>query len=156
MKISEVKKHLENLDQLVFILPDGKKVPSHFHVTEIAKTSKTFIDCGGTVRQESMASFQLWSSIDIHHRLQAKKLKDIIALSETAINLPDLEIEVEYQGENTIEKFALDFDGHYFVLKPKHTDCLAKSNCGIPAVSLSGKIKTGLMGSSCSPGSGCC
>lgn len=59
MTLSEIKKHLKNLDTIAFILPDGSLVPSHFHVTEIGKTTKHFIDCGGTVRQEKKVNFQL-------------------------------------------------------------------------------------------------
>ncbi|MGW8123551.1 DUF6428 family protein [Roseivirga echinicomitans] len=35
MKISEIKSHLNNLEQIAFQLPDGSLVPSHFHVTEV-------------------------------------------------------------------------------------------------------------------------
>ena len=56
----------------------------------------------------------------------------IIGLSDKYLDLGNLEIEVEYQGE-TIGKFGLDFDGTNFVLTTKKTDCLAKDNCGIPS-----------------------
>ena len=46
MKLSEIKNTLGQLDKIAFMLPNGKLVPSHFHVTEIGKISKHFIDCG--------------------------------------------------------------------------------------------------------------
>ena len=50
MKLSEVKSALKSLETIGFQLPDGSLVPSHFHVTEVGKVSKHFIDCGGTLR----------------------------------------------------------------------------------------------------------
>ena len=43
----------------------------------------------------------------------------------------DLEIEVEYLGEETIGKYNLDFDGVNFPLTSKVTACLAIDACGI-------------------------
>ncbi len=155
MKLSEVKNHLNSLEQITFMLPNGELVATHFHVTEVGKITKHFIDCGGTVRNEEVANFQLWNADDYNHRLHPEKLVHIIELSEKVLELEDLEIEVEYQGD-TIGKFGLDFDGTNFLLTTKHTDCLAKENCGIP----SGKSKTRLSElqktESCSPNSGCC
>ena len=36
---------------LRFLLPDGTAVPSHAHVTEVARVDKHFVDCGGTRRE---------------------------------------------------------------------------------------------------------
>lgn len=151
MKLSEIKNHLQHLENIAFQLPDGSLVPGHFHVTEVGKISKHFIDCGGTVRKEEVINFQLWDANDYDHRLHPEKLVNIIELSEKVLGLEDLEIEVEYQGD-TIRKFGLDFDGKNFQLTTTQTDCLAKENCGIP----SEKIKTTLTGASCAPDSGCC
>lgn len=131
MKLSEVKSILETLKTLTFKLPTGELVPSHFHVTEIGKVTKHFIDCGGTIRDENVVNFQLWNANDYNHRLHPEKLVHIIDLSKNKLNLQDNEVEVEYQGE-TIGKFGLDFDGKSFLLTTKHTDCLARENCGVP------------------------
>ncbi len=155
MKLSEVKNALQNLKTIGFQLPNGESVPSHFHVTEVGKISKHFIDCGGTVRTEEVANFQLWNANDYDHRLHPEKLMNIITLSEKILNLEDLPIEVEYQGQ-TIEKFGLDFDGTNFLLTSKQTDCLAKDNCGIPAQKPRIKLSTLTSESSCTPGGGCC
>jgi len=155
MKLSEIKQHLNNLETIAFQLPDGKLVPSHFHVTEIGKVDKHFIDCGGTIRNESVINFQLWEENDYDHRLHPEKLVHIIELSERVLELPDLEIEVEYQGE-TIGKHGLDFDGKNFILTNKQTDCLAKNKCGIPEVKPNVKISELQDASCCTPESGCC
>ena len=155
MKLSEVKSKLKELDTIAFQLPNGELVPNHFHVTEIGKISKHFIDCGGTVRNEEVANFQLWNANDYDHRLHPEKLVNIIELSQKVLELGDLEIEVEYQAE-TIGKFGLDFDGKNFLLTTKQTDCLAKDNCGIPAEKLNVKLGDMQKAVSCSPNSGCC
>ena len=147
---------LKNIQKIGFQLPDGSLVPHHFHVTEVGKITKNFIDCGGTLRHEEYANFQLWNANDYDHRLHPEKLIEIIALSEKILKIKDLEIEVEYQGA-TIGKYGLDFDGTNFLLINTHTDCLAKDNCGLPEekqkVALSA-IET--PASSCDPSSGCC
>ena len=153
MKLSEVKQSLANSDSVNFLLPDGSFVPAHFHVTEIGLVTKHFIDCGGTVRTEKMANFQLWDANDTDHRLKPKKLLSIIDLSERILEIPDLEIEVEYQG-NTIGKYGLDFNGKDFVLVSTQTNCLAKDKCGIPPEKLKVNVKENV--SCCTPGGGCC
>ena len=160
MKLSEVKEALKEMDEVNFILPNGSFVPKHFHVTEVGTTEKNFIDCGGTVRKESVISFQLWEANDFDHRLAPEKLTNIIALSEQTLGLKDQEIEVEYQG-NTIGKYNLSVEGNNFILVNKFTDCLAKDNCGIPEDQIQTKKKLSLAsignsGQSCDPKSGCC
>jgi hypothetical protein len=140
MKLSAVKNALHNLDSVTFKLEDGTQVPIHFHITEVGEVSKHFIDCGGTVRHEKVANFQLWEANDFDHRLAPKKLNDIINLSEKTLGLGDLEVEVEYQT-NTIGKYDLDFNGTEFILKSKFTNCLASDKCGIPADKLKVNLK---------------
>ena len=157
MKLSEIKIQLKKLESIAFKLPNGDLVPNHFHVTEVGKITKNFIDCGGKVRFEEVANFQLWEANDYDHRLHPEKLAYIIELSEEKLQIPDLEIEVEYQMKETIGKFDLDFDGTNFLLKSKLTDCLAKDNCGIPVEKV--KVNIGEWKekvSSCAPNSGCC
>jgi hypothetical protein len=132
MKLSEIKSKLDQLKSIAFQLPDGSLVPNHFHVTEVGKVTKNFIDCGGTVRKEEVVNFQLWEANDYDHRLHPEKLVHIIELSQNILGIEDdLDIEVEYQGD-TIGKYGLDFEGKNFLLTTKKTDCLAKENCGIP------------------------
>lgn len=155
MKLSEVKSVLKQLKTIAFQLPNGELVPNHFHVTEVGKISKNFIDCGGTLRNEEVINFQLWNANDYDHRLHPEKLIDIIELSEKNLGLNNSEIEVEYQG-NTIEKYALDFDGTNFLLVSKQTDCLAPDKCGVPVQKPKIKLSELNKVNSCAPGSGCC
>tara|TARA_R100000935_G_C2836157_1_gene168230 strand:- start:2207 stop:2689 length:483 start_codon:yes stop_codon:yes gene_type:complete len=129
MKLSQAKSILQKLDTISFQLPNGELVPNHFHVTEVGKITKHFIDCGGTERKEEVINFQLWNANDYDHRLHPDKLLKIIELSENALKMTNLEIEVEYQTA-TIGKYELDFDGKNFLLTNKQTDCLAKDKCG--------------------------
>lgn len=153
MKLSEVKKTLKQLDQIAFELPNGEFVPNHFHVTEVGKISKEFIDCGGTVRREDVVNFQLWNANDYDHRLHPEKLVKIIELSENVLNIDEnWEVEVEYQGQS-IEKYGLEFDGTNFLLSTKQTACLAEDSCGIP--SEKPKVRLSEI-NACTPGSGCC
>lgn len=157
MKLSEFKTQLSGISELNFVLPNGTKVPKHFHVTEVGQITKHFIDCGGTVRHEKTVSFQLWEANDFDHRLAPQKLKNIIALSESKLGLEDAEIEVEYQSD-TIGKYAMAFNGRDFELVSKFTNCLASDSCGIPPEKL--KVKLADLQSQnkscCTPGSGCC
>jgi len=157
MTIKEIKNHLGNLETIAFELPDGSLVPNHFHVTEVGKVTKHFIDCGGTLRNEVVANFQLWNANDYDHRLHPEKLIHIIELSDKLLDLDNLEIEVEYQGL-TIGKYGLDFNGTNFLLITKQTDCLAKDNCGIPEEKPKVKISNLQENNSncCTPESGCC
>lgn len=155
MKLQEVKNQLKNIETLNFKLEDGTFVPGHFHVTEVGKITKKFIDCGGTVRTEEVVNFQLWSADDYDHRLHPEKLIAIIELSEKILGIENGEVEVEYQAE-TIGKFGLDFDGKNFLLTSKQTDCLAKDNCGIPAEKPKLQLSELEGENTCTPGGGCC
>ncbi len=156
MKLSEIKEYLATAEVVNFRLSDGTYVPEHFHVTEVGEVNKRFIDCGGTVREETVVNFQLWDANDFDHRLKPAKLLNIIKLSEEVLNIEDNEIEVEYQGD-TIGKYSLGYDGEDFMLMPKQTNCLAPDNCGIPKEKL--KVPLGYLSkkdTSCTPGGGCC
>jgi hypothetical protein len=149
MKLSDIKNILSNLDNVVFQLENGNYVPNHFHVTEVGMVTKNFIDCGGIIRKEKVANFQLWNANDFEHRLKPNNLLNIIKLSEQKLGIEDLEIEVEYQVD-TICKFGLIFENNRFVLTNKQTNCLAQDVCGMPQEQL--QIKN----SSCTPGGTCC
>ncbi len=157
MHLTDLKDFLSGVDRFTIALPDGSLVPSHFHVTEVGEVTKNFIDCGGTIRRERVASLQLWSADDYDHRLAPDKLIKIVEIAEQQLGLGNLAIEVEYQGEQTIQKFGLAAHDGNLQLTSKLTDCLAKDNCGIPQkkeISLAGF--TAKSAGSCTPGSGCC
>ena len=157
MKLSEIKKILSNATSVNFQMADGTMVPEHFHVTEVGLITKDFIDCGGVVRHEKVANFQLWDANDYEHRLKPGKLLSIIALSEKVLGMEDLEIEVEYQAE-TIGKYDLGYNGKNFQLLAKQTACLAMDKCGVPqqkkVVNLADLNADNQ--NACTPGGGCC
>lgn len=156
MTLSEIKSALTQVEEVKFTLPNGKQVPPHFHVTEVGNIQKHFIDCGGTIRKESVINFQLFTATDYDHRLSAEKLRSIIELSEEKLELEDLEIEIEYQDE-TIGKYGLEFQNGLFLLTTTQTDCLAKDKCGIPQQKPKIRLSTlHAQESGCTPGSGCC
>ena len=155
MKIEQIKKHLSTAETVNFELENGTIVPEHFHVTELGVVTKHFIDCGGIIRFEKVANFQLWNANDFDHRLKPSKLLDIIKLSEEKLGMEDLEIEVEYQAD-TIGKYELEFNGKNFVLVSKQTACLATDSCGIPQEKLKVNLAEVSTQNSCSPGGGCC
>lgn len=155
MKLSEIKNHLAALKAVNFKLQDNTFVPEHFHITEVGVVTKHFIDCGGTVRNEKVANFQLWDANDFDHRLKPKKLMDIITLSEKILGMEDLEIEVEYQ-DTTIGKYDLDFDGKDFVLLNKQTACLAQDQCGIPSEKQKLQLSDRNNEPCCAPDGNCC
>lgn len=154
MTILEIKKILKNSSTISFKLPDGSLVPNHFHVTEVGKVTKDFIDCGGTRRSEVKANFQLWEANDYDHRLHPEKLLNIIKLSEDLLTIEDIEIEVEYQG-STIGKYDLGHDGTQFLLESTKTACLALDQCGSPTEKPKFDLSS-LSATTCTPGSGCC
>ena len=156
MKLSEIKQHLATAESVDFQLEDGTMVPAHFHVTEVGIISKDFIDCGGVVRHEKVANFQLWNAEDHDHRLKAGKLLNIIALSEKVLGMEDLDVEVEYQGA-TIGKYGLGHNGTNFLLLSKQTTCLAPDQCGIPDSKPKLQMQNLAAGAGmCTPGGGCC
>jgi Family of unknown function (DUF6428) len=151
MKLSEIKKYLSIAETVNFKLENGDAVPEHFHVTEVGVITKHFIDCGGTVRKEKMANFQLWNANDFEHRLKPTKLLNIIQLSEEKLGMEDLEVEVEYQTE-TIGKYGVSFLNGDFILTNTNTACLAMELCNIPVLAMA----KGSAQSCCTPGGGCC
>ena len=157
MKLSDFKKHLSILETLTFVQTNGDLVPANFHITEVGLITKQFIDCGGDIHTEKLASIQIWIAQDFDHRLSPKDVATIIDISKKILHDEDLEIEVEYQTE-TIGKYALEFKENSFILIAKHTDCLAKLNCGIPQpkqkLALSAIESTKV--NSCAPQNGCC
>lgn len=157
MKLSEFKNRLEQVENFTIQLPNGTIIPAHFHITEMGLLTKNFIDCGSTIREEKLITFQVWYAGDLEHRLAPSKVFKIIEASKKLIGNQDLELEIEYQTESTIGKFGLDFADGKFVLTSKETTCLANDHCGIPAdkmkavvVEIEEKVAC------CSPSSGCC
>jgi sorbitol-specific phosphotransferase system component IIBC len=119
------------------MLPSGELVPEHFHITEVGRVQKDFIDCGGTSRRSVYATLQVWVANDYDHRLKAGKLADIINVSKNKINFMDghLPVQVEYGEEQAasyvVSEVEVTSAGILFVLDANKTDCLAKDKCGV-------------------------
>lgn len=118
-------------------LPDGGRVPAHFHITEVGHVAKKFVDCGGTFRASETCVLQTFigSAREDGHRLLAGKLAHILDLARPILPSEALPVEVEYE-DGVISQFpligiALEAGGLVLQLGLKHTDCLAKDKCGI-------------------------
>jgi hypothetical protein len=155
MTLSEFKQAVQSLTQVHFQLPNKTNIPAHYHITEVGLINKRFIDCGGTLRDESIINFQLWYSDDTNHRLQPQKMLAIIELAESKLALKDLEIEVEYQAD-TIGKYGLEFEQNTFILTNKMTDCLAPDKCIPPPQKPKINLADLTINNSCCPPNGNC
>lgn len=161
MNLNELKSLLKNEGGKHFRLqlPDGSPVPVSFHVTEVGRIQKTFIDCGGTLRESVTCQLQVWVGEDVDHRIEAAKAASI--LEKAASFLPDetVPVEIEYEdkviSQYTIEGHDTGLDTVVLRLAHKHTDCLAKDLCGLPATASVGKGAAAPKTSCCGP-SGCC
>lgn len=137
---------------LHIMLPDGDFVPAHFHVTEVGRVHKQFVDCGGTGRETTSCVIQAWVAADTDHRLTAGKLAKIVGLAAPILKGDDLPVEIEYEA-GVISQYPLGGveitpTGLLLMLGTKHTDCLAPDRCGIPVTAVPAKTGCGT--------SGCC
>jgi hypothetical protein len=118
-----------------FMLPDNSFVPSHYHITEIGRVHKDFIDCGGTIRSTEACVLQIWVANDFDHRLHTTKLSAIMQAANSLFNSDTLPVEVEYEGETIsqypISGFEITPCGLLFYLGTKHTACLAPEKCNV-------------------------
>ena len=157
MILSELKQLLSQYPERLFriSLPDGSTVPLSFHVTEVGRVQKTFLDCGGKLRELVTCQLQVWVGPDYDHRIETGKMAAI--LKKAAPYLPDetVPVEVEYEdkviSQYTIEGHELTGEAVVLVLAHKHTECLAPELCGLPPLPGAGKTK-----SPCCGPSGCC
>ena len=120
---------------LHLMLPDGAFVPAHFHVTEVGRVRKDFIDCGGTTRSTESCVLQVWVADDEDHRLDTTKLAAIVRLAAPLLGGTDPPVEVEYDlGTITqlpVTAVEVTPGGLLFHLGGKHTACLAPDRCGV-------------------------
>ncbi len=138
-QFSEVLKQSPNQTFRIEI-PTGKLLPQHFHVTEVAKVTRDFVDCGGVRRSEAICVLQTLVASDFDHRLSTTKFSGILEKSAILELENCMEVDVEVQG-TTIEmyrvKSAEPRDGQLVIkLQNKQTACLAPDKCGLDIVSL--------------------
>ena len=140
MKLQEFRSQLwaRPAAQISIVLPDGKQISRHFHVTEVGHVAKRFVDCGGTFRSSESCVMQTWTGVeqDDGHRLTAGKLAHILGLAKSILTSDELPVEVEFE-DGVVAQFPVDEisvnDGVLIVhLGLKHTDCLARERCSAP------------------------
>lgn len=132
---------------LTVLWPDGDPIEAHFHVTEVGRVQKDFVDCGGTVRRNVTCLLQTWVGDDVDHRITAGKLLTAFVHAESVLGAEDMPVELEYEACNVIQftVASVEREAMRLVVRldGKHTDCLAKELC-VPSVTRS------------SAGGGCC
>lgn len=118
---------------LTVIWTDGEPIEAHFHVTEIGRVQRDFVDCGGTLRRTVTCLLQTWVADDTDHRLTAGKLLKALAQAAPVLRDEDLPVELEYEACNVVQLVVAEVrrEGEVLILQlgSKHTDCLAKDVC---------------------------
>lgn len=139
MLLSELKSALQSSpDAAVHVmLPSGEFVPAHFHITEVGRVQKDFLDCGGTRRAETRCVLQAWVADDVDHRITAGRLGQILALGDELFRELDPPVGVEYDA-GLVSEFPLGGvevtpSGLLLNLGLRATECLAPQLCGVPA-----------------------
>jgi hypothetical protein len=149
--IQDLIRDLKNSNKdnhIAIFQPSGLAVQSNFHITEIGKTTKHFVDCGGDERKTTNTTLQIWVANDKDHRLTVGKLLKIIEAGNELVSDED-EIIFEYDNGYTLGLFGvelcqiLDTVFNIFLSKRKAA-CLAPDQCGIKPQS------------SCCGNKGCC
>src|ERR1700722_1538287 len=74
------------------MLPDQSFVPAHFHVTEVGRAQKDFIDCGAPIRSTTACVLQVWVAKDFDPRLDTTKLVHIVRLAAPLLKSSDLAV----------------------------------------------------------------
>lgn len=119
-------------------LPDGAPVPLSFHVTEVGRVQKTFLDCGGTLRDHTACQLQIWVGEDYDHRIETGKMAAILAKAASILPDDSVPVEIEYEdivvSQYTISGHEISGDSVILNLAHKHTECLAPELCGLPAI----------------------
>jgi hypothetical protein len=118
-----------------WMLPGRGFVPEHYHITEVGRLQKDFIDCGGTIRSLSSCLLQIWVADDTDHRLKTTKLAKIMEVATPVLKSDGLPVEVEYEdgaiSQYPIAAVEVTPSGLLFHLGTKHTACLAPEKCGV-------------------------
>jgi len=161
MKVAELKNELNKFPErnVRFILPTGESVPAHAHVTEVARIDKRFLDCGGTLRNDSFCRLQTWFSDDLAHRLTSGKLAKILDKAGPILQSDELDVDIEHEV-GCITQFPLDcveMQPNEVILRlaERHTACLALDKCKPPApLSDSNPMKFDFRNKQ--PSQGCC
>ncbi|HEY2573314.1 MAG TPA: DUF6428 family protein, partial [Verrucomicrobiaceae bacterium] len=117
------------------LLPDGSPIPASFHVTEVGKLERSFLDCGGKVHRDERCLLQLWIGPDDDHRVSPGKLASILQRARPLLPDQGLPVDVEYGNDAAMQYPVAEclVETHALMLRLGHkrTDCLAKNECGV-------------------------
>lgn len=128
-----------NISELIIAIKSDRFLEPHFHVTEVGKVTKDFVDCGGVRRKVDACVLQTLVANDVDHRLAPSKLLGILEKSDVLEMDDNTEVEIEIQGDS-VETYSI---GQSTVTGPtltlhlqaKQTACLAPDKCGLQIVS---------------------
>ena len=116
-------------------LPGDSEVPVSFHITEVGRVQKTFLDCGGTLRERTTCQLQVWVGKDYEHRIETGKMAAILEKGKSLLPDDSIPVEIEYEdrviSQYTIEGHDLTEEAVVLRLAHKHTECLAPELCGL-------------------------
>jgi hypothetical protein len=136
MNLREMTSILEEnpLRKVEFVI-NSERVPGHFHITEVGRVSKIFIDCGGKRRDSLKCVLQVWVADDINHKIDASKMMKILQFSDNIFEKwENPEVQVEYEkgvvSQYPVNGFDISKDEIRFHLGFTHTACLAPEKCG--------------------------
>lgn len=158
MTLAELKHLLDTHSDRFFriALPGGNPVPLSFHVTEVGRAHKTFLDCGGTLRETIACQLQVWVGEDYDHRIETGKMASILRKGASILPDDSVPVEIEYEdhviSQYTIEGHDITADAVVLRLAHKHTECLAPELCGLPPIGGKSPAST----PSCCGPAGCC
>lgn len=141
MTLSEFKTLLGQNRETLFqvVLPHGDAVPQSFHITEVGRVEKTFLDCGGKLHTRATCQLQVWVGPDEDHRIQAGKMADILGRARAVVPDDSLPLELEYEMESgfvsqfPVAGFEVSEGAVVLQLGVRHTECLALELCCPPA-----------------------
>lgn len=142
MTLSQLKSLLIKYSDRCFRvrLPDGSPLPASFHVTEVGRVDKVFLDCGGTLRTSVACQLQVWVGQDFDHRIETGKMASILEKAKGYLADENIPVEIEYE-DRVISQYTID--GHEITdeaivlnLAHTHTECLAPELCGLPPLPL--------------------
>lgn len=118
---------------LQLLLPRGEQVPVSFHITEIARIRKDFIDCGGRPHSTGICQLQAWIGPDEDHRLTAGKLSAILRKAASLFPADAIPLEFEYEdgllSQFQVTSHRLTSSALLLTLSEKHATCLAPDVC---------------------------
>ena len=118
---------------ITVLWPDGEPIEAHFHVTEVGRVQRDFVDCGGTVHRVVTCLLQTWVGDDTDHRITGGKLLKAFVHAELILGGDDLPVELEYDACNVVQlkviSAAVEADQLVIWLAKKQTDCRAKELC---------------------------